>query len=228
MVSIGAPFAHFVPDLITTSPAAAASAAGSGSGSSCAGFRGRPGSRNGARSGARIVRVVGSAYTAQPGNWAPASRPVRAVGGVYTGRRYDVMRREGAQDGDGRSSLTGAGRGWRGVPGAGRVPPSAPLFPQITAFLSPGRARCPVYLAGFWPDRRPPQQSLAGLRSGPASGPAASPIPLMQPGPPARPWLPISSPSHERTASARRCGSCWLPGPRQPWHAPPRSTRSRR
>src|SRR5712691_7020914 len=40
-----------------------------------------------ARSGGRIVRAVGSAYTAAPGNWAPASRPVRAAGGVYTGRR---------------------------------------------------------------------------------------------------------------------------------------------
>src|SRR5437773_975417 len=39
-----------------------------------------------ARSGGRIVRAVGSAYTAAPGNWAPASRPVRAPGGVYTGR----------------------------------------------------------------------------------------------------------------------------------------------
>src|SRR5690349_23318141 len=68
--------------------------------------------------------VVGSAYTAARGNWAPGSRPVRAVAGVYTGRRYDVVREEGAQDGDSRSALTGAGRGWRGVPGAGRVPPA--------------------------------------------------------------------------------------------------------
>src|SRR5579862_2038296 len=75
-----------------------------------------------ARSGRRIVRAVGRAYTAAPGNWAPASRPVRAAGGVYTGRRYDVVRKEGAQDGDSRSALTGAGRGWRGVPGADRVP----------------------------------------------------------------------------------------------------------
>src|SRR5215467_3141072 len=29
--------------------------------------------------------AVGSAYTAAPGNWAPASRPVRVLGGVYTG-----------------------------------------------------------------------------------------------------------------------------------------------
>src|SRR5580693_8201919 len=68
--------------------------------------------------------AVGSAYTAALGNWAPASRPVRVVGGVYTGRRYDVVRKEGAQDGDSRSALTGAGRGWRGVPGADRVPPA--------------------------------------------------------------------------------------------------------
>src|SRR5579863_9244908 len=38
-----------------------------------------------ARSGGRIVRAVGGAYTAAPGNWAPASRPVRAPGGVHTG-----------------------------------------------------------------------------------------------------------------------------------------------
>src|SRR6266700_4800926 len=44
---------------------------------------------------------------------------------VYiTGRRHDVVPKEGAQDGDSRSALTGAGRGWRGVPGAGRVPPA--------------------------------------------------------------------------------------------------------
>src|SRR5882724_12430589 len=77
-----------------------------------------------ARSGGRIVRAVGSAYTAALGNWAPASRPVRSPGGVYTGRRYDVVREEGAQDGDSRSALTGAGRGWRGVPGAGRAAPA--------------------------------------------------------------------------------------------------------
>src|SRR5215831_763782 len=77
-----------------------------------------------ARSGGRIVRAVGRTYTAALGNWAPASRPVRAVGGVYTGRRHDVVRKEGAQDGDSRSALTGAGRRWRGVPGAGRVAPA--------------------------------------------------------------------------------------------------------
>ena len=49
-----------------------------------------------ARSGGRIVRAVGSAYAAALGNWAPASRPVRAVGGVYTGRRHDVVRKEGS------------------------------------------------------------------------------------------------------------------------------------
>src|SRR6516165_2760370 len=68
--------------------------------------------------------AVGSAYTAALGNWAPASRPVRVVGGVYTGRRHDVVQKEGAQDGDSRSALTRAGRGWRGVPGAGRVAPA--------------------------------------------------------------------------------------------------------
>src|SRR5256884_94278 len=64
-----------------------------------------------ARSGARIVRAVGDAYTAAPGNWAPASRPVRPPGGVYTGWKCHVVRKEGAQDGDSRSARTGAGRG---------------------------------------------------------------------------------------------------------------------
>jgi hypothetical protein len=32
-----------------------------------------------------------------------------------------VMRKEGAQDGDSRSALTGTGRRWRGVPGADRA-----------------------------------------------------------------------------------------------------------
>ena len=41
------------------------------------------------------------------------------MGGVYTGRRYDVVRKEGARDGDSRSALTGAGRRWRGVPEVG-------------------------------------------------------------------------------------------------------------
>ena len=50
-----------------------------------------------ARSGGRIVRAVGSAYTAAPGNWAPASRPVRGPGGVYTGRRHDVAPKEGGE-----------------------------------------------------------------------------------------------------------------------------------
>src|SRR5689334_7558124 len=43
--------------------------------------------------------AVGSAYTAAPGNWAPASRPVRAPGGVYTGRRHHVVRKEGGSTG---------------------------------------------------------------------------------------------------------------------------------
>src|SRR5215831_16387278 len=84
--------------------------------------------------------AVGSAYTAALGNWAPASRPVRAVGGVYTGRRYDVVPKEGAQDGDSRSARPGAGRGWRGVPGAGRGAPAGAagaLLPD--ARLPPGR-----------------------------------------------------------------------------------------
>src|ERR1700749_3521846 len=62
--------------------------------------------------------AVGDTYTAGPGNWASASRPVRVPGGVYTRWKRHVMREEGAQDSDSRSALTGAGRGWRGVLGA--------------------------------------------------------------------------------------------------------------
>src|SRR6201986_3427633 len=103
-----------------------------------------------ARSGGRIVRAVGSAYTAALGKWAPASRPVHAVGGVYTGRRYDVVRKEGAQDGDSRSARTGAGRRWRGVPGAGRVAPAGAagaLLPDAR-ILRRRRGRCPGDDAG--------------------------------------------------------------------------------
>src|SRR5919199_965156 len=77
----------------------------------------------------------------EPGNWAPASRPVRGVGGVYTGRRYDVVRTEGAQGGDGRSAVTGAGRGWRGVPGAGRVLPAGTWLATPPGCLGPPRPR---------------------------------------------------------------------------------------
>src|SRR5262249_47776240 len=68
--------------------------------------------------------AVGDGYTAAPGNWAPASRPVRLPGGVYTGRGCQAVRKEGARDGDSRSARPGAGRGRRGVPGAGRAAPA--------------------------------------------------------------------------------------------------------
>src|SRR5258708_39673565 len=139
-----------------------------------------------ARSGGRIVRAVGDAYTAAPGNWAPASRPVRAPGGVYTAWRYDVVRKEGAQDGDSRSSLTGAGRGWRGVPGAGRVSPAGAagaLLPD--ARILPGRrGRRPGGDAG-----RP-----AGHRRG-ALGEAA---PAAPPGPRRHPPAPPPAPPPRR------------------------------
>jgi hypothetical protein len=64
-----------------------------------------------ALSGGRVVRSVGDAYTAAPGNWAPASRPVRPPGGVYTAWKCQVTWKEGLQDGDSRSALTGTGRG---------------------------------------------------------------------------------------------------------------------
>src|SRR5260370_9507847 len=47
------------------------------------------------------------------GKLGAASRPLRAPGGAYTGRRYDVVRKEGAQDGDSPSSLTVTVRVWR-------------------------------------------------------------------------------------------------------------------
>src|ERR1700677_1694561 len=77
-----------------------------------------------ARSGGRIVRAVGDGYTAALANWAPAGRPVRPPGGVCTGWKRRVMWKGGARDGDSGSALPGAGRGWRGVPGAGRAAPA--------------------------------------------------------------------------------------------------------
>jgi len=51
---------------------------------------------------------------AAPGNWAPASRPVRRVGGGYTRAEGHEGSAGGARDGDRRSALTGACRGrWR-------------------------------------------------------------------------------------------------------------------
>src|SRR5208282_6228649 len=75
-----------------------------------------------ARSGARTVRAVGDAYTATPGNWAPASRPVRRPAGVYTGcatwcgrkaRKMvtaDLLSRARARDGEAYRELTGPHR----------------------------------------------------------------------------------------------------------------------
>src|SRR5260221_672540 len=119
-----------------------------------------------AQSGGRIVRAVGSAYTAAPGNWAPASRPVRGPGGVYTGPRYDVVRKEGAQDGDSRSSLTGAGRGWRGVPGAGRVSPAGAAGATLPdARVLPGRrGRRPGDDAGRLAGHRPGRSGARAAR----------------------------------------------------------------
>src|SRR5580692_3594571 len=76
-----------------------------------------------ARSGGRIVRAVGSAYTAALGNWAHASRPVRprAVyipGGsaTWSGRKArrmvtaDLLSRARAGDGEAFRELTGPHR----------------------------------------------------------------------------------------------------------------------
>src|SRR5258708_5865966 len=61
---------------------------------------------------ARIVRAVGDGYTAAPGNWAPASRPVRPPGGVHTGWKRDRVREEG--------DACGTGGIWPDPPGAVR------------------------------------------------------------------------------------------------------------
>src|SRR6476646_4782308 len=68
-------------------------------------------------------RAVGSAYTAALGNWAPASRPVRVVGGVYTGAgttwcgrkehrmvTADLLSRARAGDGEAFRELAGPHR----------------------------------------------------------------------------------------------------------------------
>ncbi len=109
-----------------------------------------------ARSGARIVRAVGDAYTAAPGNWPSASRPVRPPGGVYTGWKRNVAWEEGAQDGDSRSALTGAGRGWRGVRGA--VPLTKPSME--------GRGSVPAPVPAPPRTSRPPPTSDARHRAG--------------------------------------------------------------
>ena len=59
-------------------------------------------------------------------NWAVAREPPSSRRGrcIYSGWKCHVVRKEGAQDGDSRSALTGAGRGWLGVPGADRAAPA--------------------------------------------------------------------------------------------------------
>jgi hypothetical protein len=51
--------------------------------------------------------------------------------------------------------------------------------------------------------------------------------PPTRPGPHATRWPQSGLRSPAQTAPVKRCGSCWPPGPRQSWRAPPRSTRSR-
>ncbi len=78
-----------------------------------------------ARSGGRIVGAVGDAYTAASGNWAPAEPPSSPPGRcIYRVEAPRDVEGRSAQDGDSRSALTGAGRGWRGVPGADRAAPA--------------------------------------------------------------------------------------------------------
>ena len=103
------------------------------------------------RSGVRIVRAIDDGYTAAPGNWAPANRPVRRPGGVYTRVevRHEVRKKV-------RRMVTadlisqGAGQGWRGVPGADRAAPAGAagaLLPDARLF--PGRrGRPPGHAAG--------------------------------------------------------------------------------
>src|SRR5439155_17062032 len=99
------------PDLITTSPAAAASAAGSGQlprHDPALGSLGRSVMHTPRR------RETGRPRAAQ---FAPRVVYIPGASGTWCGK-------EGAQDGDSRSALTGAGRRWRGVPGADRAAPA--------------------------------------------------------------------------------------------------------
>ena len=82
-----------------------------------------------------------------------------------------VVRKEGAQDGDSRSALTGAGRGWRGVPGADRAAPAGAagaLLPDARILRrtprTPSRRRC-------WP---PGKASAGSLRNAPRCAPGCT------------------------------------------------------
>src|SRR5690349_18193308 len=87
------------------------------------------------RSGGRecIHRGTGKLGAREP----PSSRRGRCI---YWGGGTTWYGKEGAQDDDSRSALPGAGRGWRSVPGAGRVVPAGAagaLLPD--ARIPPGR-----------------------------------------------------------------------------------------
>src|SRR5712671_5264432 len=70
-------------------------------------------------SGRSVVHTPRRRETGRPRAAQFAPRAVYIPGGGTT-----WCGKEGAQDGDSRSALTGAGRRWRGVPGAGRAAPA--------------------------------------------------------------------------------------------------------
>src|SRR5260370_33882188 len=73
-----------------------------------------------------VLSATREPETATPGYWASAGRPVRPPAGVRTGCNYNKARQEGGRDGgdeDSQPVLKGAGRRWRGVPGADRAAP---------------------------------------------------------------------------------------------------------
>jgi hypothetical protein len=187
-------------------------AARAGSGSSCAGYCGPPAKQERRREARRRARCapwrvarscwggkllrhdpaggssgVGSGYTAAPGNWAPASRPVRVVGGTYrrpttwcgsNDRRIvtaEPLSRAQAADGEAFGELTESAGGsyrrtaadvriyqnrTRGTPAVG----SCPIFCGSAASerQRPTRARVPTALAGHR-IRLPPQRTPSAI-----------------------------------------------------------------
>src|SRR5713226_6305255 len=100
-----------------------------------------------------VLSATNEAETARPRNWARGGRPVRPPAGVRTGCNYDKARQEGGRDGgdgDSQPGLKGAGRRWRGVPGADRaVPPGAAGALLPDARVHPGcRGRPAGHAAG--------------------------------------------------------------------------------